>query len=125
VTVKCTVNKKKHLKYWLKHNTYSTLNRIQRAEVLFSVTLCILHYKCVSITQNTYQLYFNYKIQIPFIKVTKYKIHYSHFIIRISKYLCTCVSITTTRVNSHKLIGPIGLKKSTCISGKNIHLCDY
>jgi len=28
----------------------------------------------MSITQNTFQLYFNYKIQITFVKATKYKI---------------------------------------------------
>jgi len=51
------------------------------------------NFNCISITQNTKHLYFNYKIQITFVKVTKYKIPYMHF-----KYVfqITCISITTT-----------------------------
>jgi len=43
----------------------------QPAEVLFSVTKSIL--QCLSITQNTFQLNFNNKIQ-TFVKATKCKI---------------------------------------------------
>ena len=60
VTVQCTVKKR---------NTENTdwniilrtrLNWIQPAEVLFQWQ-SILHKKCISITHNTFQLYFNYK----------------------------------------------------------------
>src|SRR6218665_3290385 len=43
--------------------------------------------------KNTCQLYLNYKIQITFVKVIKYKIRYMHF-----KYVVqsTCISIAKT-----------------------------
>jgi len=79
-TVQYMVNRKKHWKYWLNIIPRTALNRIQPTEALFSVTLNILHeYNCISITQNTDQLHFNYKIQITFVRITKYKIYYTHF----------------------------------------------
>ena len=49
---------------WTEHN---------QLECYFSV-LKYFTQKCISIAQNTFQLYFNYKIQITFAKATKYNI---------------------------------------------------
>jgi len=40
---------------------------------VFFQLLKVFYVKIISITQNTYQLYFSYKIQITFVKATKYK----------------------------------------------------
>ena len=62
VTVQCMVNK---------INTKNT-----GWNIIFTTRLNLKYFytqKCISITQNTFQLYFNYKIQTTFVKATKYK----------------------------------------------------